>query len=83
MGSTRFGEVMAGWPALHHVVCGHRHGHAHLHINGHDAWCVGSEYGRKRLLELDLDTGTCTVHLFTPADSGARHRVEAEIRPGS
>jgi predicted phosphohydrolase len=81
MGSVRFGELMTGWPKLEHVFCGHRHGYAHLRTGGLDAWCVGSEYGRKRLLELDLETGACTVHAFTPADGAAEHAIEGEVRP--
>jgi hypothetical protein len=68
MGSVRFGEMFCGWPALRHVLCGHRHGHDRLRMPGLDAWCVGSEYGRKRLLSLDLDSGECEVYLFEQAD---------------
>jgi hypothetical protein len=75
MGSVRFGEVFSGWPALQHVLCGHRHGHDHLRKPGLDAWCVGSEYDRKRLISLDMETGECEVYLFERIRDGTVTRT--------
>jgi hypothetical protein len=75
LGSDRFGRLFERCPALRHVLCGHRHGYAHERIGEIDAWCVGSEYSRKRLLELNLAEGTATVHAFAVAPDGKVQRT--------
>ncbi len=69
LGSERFGSFFEDCPKLRYVFCGHRHGAA-VHTPeggaGPTAFCVGSDYRKKRLIELTLSTGEHTAHLFAP-----------------
>ena len=66
MGSERFGELLTEMPKARLCVSGHRHGRAVCRKGGLDAYVVGSEYGLKRLLEIDLAAGTHEFHEFRP-----------------
>ncbi len=67
LGSDRFGRLLMDCPKVKYVFCGHRHGPDEAVIGGVQAFCVGSEYRLKRLVELDLHTGVARLHLFRPA----------------
>jgi len=67
MGSERFGRLLARLPKLSHAICGHRHGPAVFGQEGLTSFVVGSEYGLKRLLELDLESGHHAHHSMPAA----------------
>lgn len=77
MGAECVGRLIQSWPNLRYVFCGHRHGHERMRVNAFEVACVGSEYMRKRLLEVDLENDVCKTHLFEQ-DSGNKvvHTVE-------
>ena len=57
MGSARFGELLIRCPKVRFVICGHQHVPA-IHERGElKAFVVGSEYTKKGLLKLDIQTG--------------------------
>ncbi len=67
MGAEVLGRTLADLPKVRYVFCGHRHGADHYSNGRLDAFVVGSEYQKKRLLELNLDTGVHDTQVFDPA----------------
>jgi len=60
LGSAQLGDLLLKCPKVSHVVCGHCHMPAACTKGALNAVVVGSDYGVKRLLSLDLRAGTCT-----------------------
>jgi predicted phosphohydrolase len=58
LGSERFGRLLLRMEKVKWCVCGHRHGPASHRANGLLSLVVGSEYKKKRLLEIDLADGS-------------------------
>ena len=77
LGSERFGRLLEDCPKVRYNVCGHRHAAATHTSDGRTAFCVGSDYRKKRLIELTLSTGENTTHLFVP-DAAKPEQPEAE-----
>ncbi len=75
MGSERFGNLLLRCPKVRFVICGHRHGPDSCQQGSLKAFVAGSEYGMKRLLNLDLETGVHSLLDFgssrRSADMGA------------
>jgi len=57
LGSEQFGLLLVGCPKVRYVICGHRHGQASCEQGNLKAFVTGSDYARKRLLEIDLASG--------------------------
>jgi len=76
MGSDRIGRLLEDCPKVRYVFCGHRHGPALHSTEARKAWCVGSEYRKKRLLEVKLSTGEHITHVFAAGED-----VEGENPP--
>ncbi|MFW6189485.1 MAG: metallophosphoesterase [Planctomycetota bacterium] len=66
LGSERFGRVLEDSPKVRYAFCGHRHGADHCEREGMDVVCVGSEYRRKRMVELNLSAGNWETVTFDP-----------------
>lgn len=57
MGSEGLGRLIETLPKVRYLFCGHCHGAAFVRRAGLQAFCVGGEYRKKRLVKLDLCTG--------------------------
>jgi predicted phosphohydrolase len=68
MGSERFGKLLLGFPKVRWLFCGHRHGTDHHRAGQIEAFAVGSEYNRKRLFEVDLESGELAERVFGKSD---------------
>jgi hypothetical protein len=64
MGSERFGRLLLDCPAVRYVICGHRHAPDAARFGPLQAVTVGSEYGTKRLVEINLETGRRRTRTF-------------------
>lgn len=69
LGSERAGEMLLRCPKVRYVFCGHRHGAAECAAGYVRAFCVGSDYHNKLLIDLDLATGRCMRHVFDGAEA--------------
>ncbi len=67
MGSERLGRLLLDCPKVRYVFSGHRHGQDAASVDHLEAFVVGSEYRRKRLLEVHLEEGRVRMHLFEPS----------------
>ncbi len=54
MGSQAFGEVLAAFPKVRHVYCGHSHRSRRRRIGGLVCTSIGSTYGKKRFEVLEV-----------------------------
>ena len=72
MGSVRFGELLMRCEKVRFVICGHQHARAAHRAGRLSAFLVGSEYGLKRLLEIDLETGEHSCKEFPASGTGGR-----------
>ncbi len=66
LGSEQLGAALRQMPKVRYTFCGHRHGPDRCVFDSMSAFCVGSEYRRKRLLDLQLESGECMTHVFEP-----------------
>jgi len=77
LGSERFGRMLSRCPKVRYVFCGHRHGADAYREENLSAFVVGSEYRLKRLLVLDLETGSFECIRFAPGEEAGRDAEEA------
>jgi predicted phosphohydrolase len=90
LGSERFGRLFDDMPKVRYVFCGHRHGQA-VHApegrtdrsgpaggSGPAAFCVGSDYRKKRLIELTLPSGEHATHVFASEEEKKKEAPVAE-----
>ena len=71
MGSEELGRLFEALPKVRYVFCGHRHGAAFVRHGGGQAFCIGSEYLKKRLVKLDLCTGRSRTLTFQAPEEHA------------